>query len=255
MAANHYWVLVGLLVGGSAAHADVAEPAAPPPASAPGWTFAFGPYVWASSVAIDVSFGPLNTGVDIGFVSLVQHTRYGAEVALEARHGRFGITADVLYGAAAIEAATEIASVMTSITGTAGSLLLDSLVGYDVLGGEDRMVSLEARAGVRYQRTTVQGQLGVAGFALQSPEIVDDGADLIAGARAAVRPTRWLQLAGAFDIGVVGASQTTWSTTVDASVRLASWFSVAAGWRSLTMQRSSVSQEMRGPRLALQFVF
>ena len=124
-----------------------------------------------------------------------------------------------------------------------------------MLGGDAEMFALEARSGVRYQRTTVQGELGAAGFALQTPEIVDDGADLIAGARAAVRPTRWLQVAGAFDVGVVGASETTWSTTVEASARVASWFSVTAGWRTLTLQRASVKQELRGPRLALQLVF
>jgi hypothetical protein len=220
-----------------------------------GWTFAIGPYVWASSVHADVSFGPLTTGVDLGFISIASHTRYGAEVVLEARRGRFGISGDIMYGAAAFESSTEIASVMTNISGNVASLMLDSALSYEVIGGDGALFSLEARPGVRYQRTTIQGEVGVAGFTVQTPEIVDSATDLLLGARAGVRPTDWLLLAGAFDIGVAGDSDSTWSTTLDASLRVASWFSVTAGWRSLTMRRSSVNTQLSGPRVALQLLF
>jgi hypothetical protein len=242
--------------------ADAREPAAPeditdarrPPAPSPGWTFAIGPYVWASSVQANVSLGSLTAGVDIGFLSIVRHTRYGGEALMEARRGRFGISADVMYGEAAIDGSTEIASVMATFTGKAGSLLLDSAVGYDVLGDEASAFSLEARPGVRYQRTTIQGQLSAAGIMLQTPELVEGGTDLLLGARATLRPAHWAELSGAFDIGVAGSSDRTWSYTVDAAVHVASWLRLAAGWRSMTTQRSSVSIEMSGPRIALQLV-
>jgi hypothetical protein len=231
----------------------VADSRQPTPPS--GWTFAVGPYLWASSVEADVSFGPLTTGIDLGFVSLVRHTRYGIEAVLEARRGRFGISGDIMYGAAEFTGSTEIASVMTSITGKAGSLMVDSALSYEVIGGDAAPFSLEASSGVRYQRTTVQGEVGAAGFTLQTPEIVNDGADVVLGARATLRPTHWLALAGAFDVGVVGVSDSTWSTTLDASLRVSSRLLFTAGWRSLTMQRSNVNITMRGPRAALQFLF
>ena len=293
MMANRYFVIVGLFVGGSAAHAgpshrnaaanakagaeaqapadadsqkqlaDAEEEAAPediapPPrrtAPAPGWQIAVGPFEWASAIQANVAFGPLTTGVDIGFISLVRHTRYGAEVMLEARHGRFGITGEITYGAAAFAASTEIASVMTTISGSAASLMVDSAVGYEVLGDDTSRFSIEARSGLRYQRNTVQGELGAAGITVQTPEIVDAGADVVVGARAVVRPARWLQVAGMFDYGVVGASDSTWSTALDASVRMSDRVLVTAGWRSLTMRRASVTIEMAGPRLAAQLVF
>jgi hypothetical protein len=144
---------------------------------------------------------------------------------------------------------------MTSVTGNAGSLMLDSALSYEIIGADTALFSLEARSGVRYQRTSVQGEVGAGGFMLQTPEIVDDGADVLVGARAVLRPTHWLQLAGMFDVGVVGASDSTWSTTLDASLRVSSWISLTAGWRSLTMHRSSVNIELSGPRFAAQFLF
>jgi hypothetical protein len=143
----------------------------------------------------------------------------------------------------------------TSMTGNAGTLLLDSAVSYELIGPDAALFSLEARSGVRYQRTTVRGELGVAGFTLQTPELVDDGADVVLGARAVLRPTHWSLLAGAFDIGVAGASDSTWSTTLDASLRVSSRVSLTAGWRSLTVHRSSVNIQLSGPRVALQLLF
>lgn len=289
MGVNRYFVLAGLVVSGSAAHATPAhrksavdaKPTATAPATAAddgaeadveepapkdiadsrqrtsprGWTLAIGPYVWASSVQIDASFGPVSAGVDIGFVSLVRHSRYGAEAAFEARRGHFSISGDIMYGVAEFSGATEVASVMASAAGKAGTLLLDSAVGYELVGDDAAGFSLEARSGVRYQRTTVQADLGVAGVMLQTPELVDDAADLVLGGRAILRPTRWLQLAGGFDVGVAGASDSTWSATLDASLRVSSWAQVTAGWRTLTTQRAIVKIEMSGPRVALQFLF
>jgi len=225
------------------------------PATTPGWRFALGPYVWASSVQADVSFGPLTAGVDIGFITLAKHMRYGAEATITARHGRFGIYGDVTYGAAAVGASTEILGVMTSLTGYASTLLLDSAAGYELIGDDAAPFALEARSGVRYQRTTIHGELGAAGFTLATPELVDSGADLVIGARAVLRPHQAFELAGAFDVGVAGDSDTTWSATLDAALHVTKRLSFAAGWRTLTMHRSRVHLELSGPRAAIQYEF
>jgi len=234
-------------------HKDIGEQ--PRRTSRSGWRFAIGPYVWASSVQADVSFGPLTAGVDIGFIKLVKHMRYGAEAAASAQYGRFGIYGDVTYGAAAVGASKEILGVMTSLTGYAGTLLLDSAVGYEVVGGEAAPFVLEARSGVRYQRTTVHGELGAAGFTLSTPDFVDSGTDLVMGARAVLRPMHAIELAGAFDLGVAGDSERTWSATIDAGLRVSKRVAITAGWRSLTMYRSRVNLELSGPRAAMQYLW
>jgi hypothetical protein len=229
--------------------------AAPPPAD-PGWQVAIGPYLWASSVDANVSLGgSVSTGVDIGFIPLVQHARYGAEILGEVRHGRFALYGDLMYGAEAVNGSTTVASVMVTLAGNASSLLVDGAAGYQLIGDDDAVFSLEARAGIRYQRTEVSGQLAIAGFTLQSPDAVDDGSDAIAGTRAVLRPARWVSFSGVFDVGVFGSSQRTWSASADASLRVSSHVLVSAGWRTLTMDRAQVSLSMHGPRAALQLVF
>jgi hypothetical protein len=222
----------------------------------PGWQVAIGPYLWASSVSANVSLGgSVSTGIDIGFIPLERHAKYGAEVLAEVRHGRFAVSGDLMYGVAAVNGSTSIASVMMTLTGQASSLLIDGAASYQVIGDEDALFSLEARAGVRYQRTEVSGALDVAGFSLQSPDAIDDGCDGLVGTRAVLRPTHWLALSGLFDYGVVGVSDRTWSASGDASLRVASHVLVMAGYRTLTMERARVSLSMQGPRVAVQLVF
>jgi hypothetical protein len=235
---------------------DAAKLVAVAPAhTSPGWQLEIGPYLWASSVQATASFGRLSTGIDLGFVTLVRHTRYGAEALAELRHGRFAISGDVMYGVAAFTAGTTIASVMATVAGNASSLMLDTAAGYQVLGDEEAPISLEARSGIRYQHMTLSGELGAAGISVQTPEIVDSATDVVVGARAVVRPVHALRLSGMFDIGVAGASDRTWSAAVDASLRVSSHVLVTAGWRTLTTERSLVNITMRGPRLAVQLVF
>jgi hypothetical protein len=238
------------------AHKDAARLAkdAPAPRSH-GWQLQIGPYLWASAVQARVGFGPLTTGIEIGFLDLVSHTRYGGEAAAELRHGRFAVSADVMYGAEAFTAGTTIASVMTTVTGNASSLMFDAAAGYQVLGDDDSAVSLEARSGIRYQRTTVSGELGVAGITVQTPELVDGGSDLVVGARAVVRPGHSIRLSGMFDVGVAGSSDSTWSAAVDAGLLVSSRVLVTAGWRTLSTERSRVNVQMSGPRVAAQLVF
>ena len=227
----------------------------PTPASR-GWQIAIGPYLWASSVEANVSLGgPVSSGVDVGFIPLERHARYGAEILAEVRHGRFAISGDLMYGSAGVTGSTSIASVMVTLNGNASSLLIDGAASYAVVGDEDAVFSLEARAGIRYQRTEVSGDVSAAGFTLQSPDSVDDGGDAVVGTRAVVRPAHWLFFSGMFDVGVVGASSRTWSASADVNLRVSSHLLVSAGWRTLTLERPNVSLVLQGPRAAVQLVF
>lgn len=228
---------------------------APAPADR-GWQVAIGPYLWASSVNANVSLGgSVSAAADIGFIPLVQHARYGAEILGEIRHGRFALYGDLMYGSEAVSGSTSVASLMVTLSGNASSLLVDGAAGYQLIGDEDAVFSLEARAGIRYQRTEVNGQLAIEGFTLQSPDAVDDGSDAIAGTRVVLRPARWVFFSGVLDVGVFGSSDRTWSASADASLRVSSHFLVSAGWRTLTMDRTQVSLSMQGPRAAVQLVF
>ncbi|MBL0219930.1 MAG: hypothetical protein IPQ07_39450 [Myxococcales bacterium] len=224
-------------------------------ARAKDWHVAIGPYLWASSVDANISLGPASVGSGVDFIQLERHARYGAEVLAEARYRRFSLTGDLMYGVVAVDGATTVGPLMVSLDGTASSLLVEGAAGYMVVGGEHSLLSLEARGGVRYQRTAIAGTVGLGGADVASMEQVNSAADAVAGARAFLRPSSRFYLSGSFDLGVFGDSTTTWSASADASVHITSRVLLSLGWRTLTMERANVSIVMHGPRAAVQLVF
>lgn len=221
------------------------------------WTFAIGPYVWASSVQADISLGnsgqSVGTGID--FVDIKRHAKFGIELMSEARYGRFSLTGDFLYGVVAIDGARDVGPVMVAVDGSASSLLFDGVAGYLLAGGDRAVLSIEARGGVRYQRTAVNASIGLDGSHVASPGMNDTAADAIAGARVALRPFHRFAVAGAFDTRVFGMSSQTWSGSVDGSYQFGKRVLVSLGWRTLMTDRSNVSLTMFGPRAAVQLLF
>ncbi len=226
--------------------------------AAPGprdWHVAVGPYLWASSVDANVSVGGSSVASGIDFSELQHHAKYGAEVLAEARYERFSITGDVMYGVVGVNGAKQVGPLMVTLDGTASSMLLDGAVGYTLVGGERALLSLEARGGVRYQRTAISASVSVAGGVVAPPEIIMAGSDAVAGARVFVRPSSRFFFSAMADLGVFGASSKTWSVAADASVRVTSRMLLSLGWRTLTIDRQGSDIVMHGPRAALQFLF
>ncbi|HWU87704.1 MAG TPA: hypothetical protein VN253_10540 [Kofleriaceae bacterium] len=219
------------------------------------WHVAIGPYLWASSVDANVSLGPASVSSGVDFFEVQRHARYGAEVLAEARYGRFSIYGDVMYGVVAVDGAKEVGPLMVTLNGTASSLLADGTAGYLLAGGDQSLLSLEALAGVRYQRTVIAGSVNVAGVDVSPPAQVDAAADALAGAHVVVRPFRRFSFSGTFDLGVFGASTSTWSASADASARVSKHVLLSLGWRTLTTERPNVSIVMHGPRAAVQLMF
>ena len=160
-----------------------------------------------------------------------------------------------MYGVVSVDGTREVGPLMVTLDGTASSLLVDGTAGYLVVGGEHAVLSLEARGGVRYQRTAVAGSVNIAGADVAEPRYVDAAADVLAGAHVVVRPFNRIFFSGTADIGVFGDSTTTWSASADASVRITERVLLSLGWRTLTTERPNVAIVMHGPRAALQLTF
>ena len=219
------------------------------------WHVAIGPYLWASSVDANVSLGPTTVSSGVDFVQLEQHARYGMELVSEARYKQFGLYGDLMYGVVAVDGSRSVGPLMVSLDGEASSLLIDGAAGYTFYGDDHSVVSLEGRAGVRYQRTGVSATLGLSGATVAPPEQVSAGADALAGGHVVVRPIDWFFFTGTADIGVVGASSRTWSASADANVQLGARLMLTLGYRTLTMDRSQVELVLHGPRAAVQLTF
>ena len=217
---------------------------------------AIGPYLWASSVDANVSLGQAKVDAGGDFMDLQRNARWGASAAAEIRVGRFAVYGDMMYGVVGLDGSREVGPLMVTLAGTASSLMADGTLGVVVAGARpgDRL-SLEARGGVRYQRTVIDGSVSVGGSDVTDPRYVDAAADAVVGAQAVARPLGWLALTGAFDLGVVGSSTRTWSAAADLRVRVTGRVRLSLGWRTLTSERPQVSLVMHGPRAAVQLTF
>ncbi|MEO8698966.1 MAG: hypothetical protein ABI867_02950 [Kofleriaceae bacterium] len=219
------------------------------------WHVAFGPYLWASSVDANISLGPASVSSGVDFFQITRHAKYGAEFLAEARYGRLAIYGDVMYGVVGVDGSKEVGPLMVTLDGTVSSLLVDGNAGFLLTGGDHSLLSVEARAGMRYQRTMIKAAVTVSNAEVSPPKHVDAAADALAGANVVLRPFRRLAFSGGFDLGVFGDSSSTWSASVDASVRVSSHVLLSLGWRTLTTERPNVSIVMHGPRAAVQLVF
>jgi hypothetical protein len=220
------------------------------------WNFAIGPNVWMASVDAKVSVGAQGISTAIDFFQLSRATKLGVPILAEARYKRFSFVADMLYGVIGVSGEKEIGPLMVKLDGTVKQLMVDGLAGYRVLGGDDSKLTFEARGGIRYARMAITGSVGLGGDDPIAPApIVDAGADVLAGARATVRPLRWFSIAGTVDQSLFGTSASTWSAGVDANVMIKSRVMFAAGWRTMTTQKDSLSTVMHGPKFLLQVLF
>jgi hypothetical protein len=219
------------------------------------WAIAIGPYLWASAVDANISIGSASVAQSVDFLQTTQQAKYGAEVLADARYGRLSLSGDLQYGVVGIGGGTSAGPVLVTVNGTAESVLVDGLAGYRLAGDEHSAFAIDARGGVRYQRIAIASAVDVDGTQVAQPGTVNAGRDLIAGTRVVLRPSSRFWLTGTADMGVYGSSSTTWSAAADASVRVSSHVLLSLGYRTLTIERSSVSMVMHGPRAALQLLF
>ena len=134
------------------------------------WSVAVGPYLWASSVDANVSLGGASVSTGVDFMEIKRNARYGATLLAEVRYRRFAVYGDAQYGVVALDGAREVGPFMVTLGGTATSLMLDGAAGYRVVGDARSWLTLEARAGVRYQRTAIAGAVNVAGADVSNPK-------------------------------------------------------------------------------------
>jgi len=99
-------VLAGLLAAGARSGAQAQQPisSGQPAASTSGWTFDITPYVWFSTINVDMNLnlppalgGSVSTSTSAGFGDILSHINFGAMVAADARYDRFSLLTDFLY--------------------------------------------------------------------------------------------------------------------------------------------------------------
>jgi hypothetical protein len=115
---------IGAGVTAHAADMPTKAPITPPPAIQ-GWTYSLTPYFWATSLNGSTTVKGRTTDVDAGFFDILDHTQFPKGLfqlaALgEARYGRFGLLADVLYMKADLGAGVTRSRGTDAINGAVG---------------------------------------------------------------------------------------------------------------------------------------
>jgi hypothetical protein len=145
-------LLIGALIAigtSAAAHAADMPTKAPitPPPVIQGWTYSLTPYFWATSLNGSTTVKGRTTDVDAGFFDILDHTQFPKGLfqlaALgEARYGRFGLLADVLYMKADLGA---------GVTRSRGTDAINGAVGVSA-GLDTKMVIAEVAAAYEIAR-------------------------------------------------------------------------------------------------------
>lgn len=224
------------------------------PRHAHDWHIAVGPYLWASAVDAKVAVGGSNVGAGIDFFQLEKHAKFGVPLVLDAAYHRFTAFVDMTYGVIGIDGSQPVGPLMVSLSGAASSLAVDAFAGYRLVGDAHSLASLEARGGVRYQRTEVAATLGVQGMTVTGASTTDTSAEAVAGGRVVLRPWQRVNFSGNADLGLFG-NTSTWSAEADAVLNLGAHVVLTAGYRTLTSDSGFVNIVMHGPRAALQVQF
>lgn len=217
------------------------------------WEFRGDVYAWAQSLDGDIGMGRLSIPVDIGFTDILENLDISFMGAFEARRGKWGFMADVVY--AEISADGALFAGLAPFEFTQQQLLTNLILSYSVV--DSNPVKFDVYAGTRINSIDVE---------INSPRPRlnrsrdESWVDPIVGARLQV------ELGGAFFIRAVGdiggfdvASDLTWQAMAGFGYRVSENGSLLLGYRSIGTDYSdggfSYDVTASGPVLGFEYKF
>lgn len=258
-----------LLLG---APARAGEPGATSP-PAPEWEFSLAPYLWMAGLEGTVDADGHSADVDVSFSDIWDVLDIGVLAAFEARLGKFSVTTNAIYMKISPDAGRPVGPLLPiappgstfSVRVTTQELIFELRPAWEVLSlplfgaADERRIALDIGPGarafwidnhidVKLQPGPFQSRFDESGFWV----------DLVGAARVRAQLTEKIGLVvsgdyGGFDIG--SSSHRTWSLSGFASYRLGEHWDLAAGWRTLEIERGPVELEMSGPLVGASYRF
>lgn len=226
-----------------------------------GWTFEVSPYLWMSGINGNVGIFQRvpPTSIDLSFSDIFNHIDWPAAVMVagEARHGRFGILADVIYVELKADGSTpgplfggatiKVKDFTSTIEGAyrvvdAPAIKLDGLAGLRIFSVDEE---LNLSAGILQARSGSDSNTWV---------------DPVIGMRAIVPFGSGFFVNGYGDVGGFGISDDlTWQLYGGLGYNFNNWLTAYAGYRYLDIHHEDgafiwdIAQQ--GPLLGVQFRF
>jgi hypothetical protein len=150
-------------------------PPTPTVTSSEPWQFNLGVPGWLASVSGDIGLQGITSSVDVNFDQILRHIDWATSVSAEARKGRFGVYADLLY----LEASAALYNngALSKVNIGLSEYLVDGEAFYRIVDAPRGWIDL--RAGARY--TDVYSSTKLFGNARLIDQAATDLANAIAG--------------------------------------------------------------------------
>jgi len=248
----------------------------PPATPTPGWEFSFAPYLWMAGLEGTAEAGGVSSDIDVSFSDIFDALDVGVLGVVEAKHGRFSFTTNVIYMKLSTEASKPVGGVLPGASPGEFEVRVASQTGifelrpsYEVLSlplfgsADERRIALDLGAGARivwldnHLHVKLKPGVPVGPFSRRFDENTE-WVDFVAAARVRARLTEKLGLVvsgdyGGFDIG--SSSHRTWSLAGFLSYRLGESWDLVGGWRTLEIERDIADVTMEGPVLGAIYRF
>lgn len=243
------WITAALMAG------PIAGPAA---AQDSGWEFSISPYLWTpgATSSIETAFGTVEADASIGDV--ISSTDFVLMGVFEARRGRWGMIADLVYADLSERKNTPFGALFSGATVETELRVASGYVAYRL--HEDAQVSVDLLGGFRAVSADLGVRLAPGALPGQRFSVDDNWVDPVLGTRVRLALNeRWHLTAMADFGGSGGGSDRTWQAVATLGYQISDRWSVQGGWRHMSIDRDiggrDVDIDLGGPLIGLTVRF
>jgi opacity protein-like surface antigen len=237
-----------------------ALPAAAQEEEASKWSFAFTPYLWATTIDGTVT-GPGGRDVDFAssFSDLVKKLDFAFMGAGEVRYDRFGLVLDVAYSSLSGEQDTPFGVLFGKAEVDLKQWIINSGLAYRFY--RDRVGWIDATAGARILIIDTDVTLTPGVLDKQTSNLRKTIASPIIGMRAHIDIIDGFGLTGAFDVGGFGlGADFTWQVLASVDYEISEGIALRTGYRAIGLNYTNdggteIDYNLSGPVVGVTFRF
>lgn len=224
----------------------------PAVAQTSGWTFALSPYVWMPGIGASVATEWGTVEVNKSSREVVSKLNVAFMGTFEARHGRWGLIADLFYADISHSRTTPLGLLFAQGRIDTLAKALSGYAAYRV--EENERVTLDLMAGFRVNSVDLDLSLAPGLLAGQRIGVSGTWIDPLIGGRARLAITdRWFATAIADVGGFSVAADLTWQAFASLGYQFNDRWSVQGGWRYVSIKKEIegriVETDFSGPLL------
>lgn len=225
-----------------------------------GWSFAFSPYVWATSIDGTIT-GPGGREVDFAssFSDLLKDLNFALMGASEVRYDRFGLVLDVAYSSVSGEQDTPFGVLFSGAETDLNQWIVNTALSYRFY--RDRVGWIDAWAGARILVVNADTTLKPGTLPKTSSTLKKTIAAPTVGMRGHIDIIDGFGLTGAFDVGGFGlGADFTWQVLATVDYEISEGVALRTGYRHIGLNYTNdagtqIDYNLSGPIIGMTFRF